>query len=410
MKIVRNLGSALTDITYVFDEPTAGLHPADAERIGQLLVGLRDAHNSVLVVEHSRQMLELADHVVEMGPGAGTRGGEVVYEGDLPGLLEAGTPTARAISGRIDVNRNPLPWTDAFAIRGACCHNLKHVDVDIPKGVLTAITGVAGSGKSSLMRYEFPTRYPDAIVVDQKPIGTSVRSTPATYTGAMDEIRKLFAKANGVTASWFSFNSKGGCPVCKGKGTIQYEMAFAEPVEVVCEECQGRRYSPKALSYKLHGKSIEEVLALTVDEALVFFADDWKVHTPLRSLADVGLGYLTLGQPTSTCSGGEVQRIKLSNELGKSGNVYVLDEPSTGLHAQDVATLLALLRKMVAAGNTVVMIEHRMELIAQADWVIDMGPGGGSAGGEIVFAGTPEELLDCTESETSSYFRFRVVG
>ncbi len=377
VKIVRNLGSALTDITYVFDEPTAGLHPADAERIGRLLVGLRDAHNNVLVVEHSRQMLELSDHVIEMGPGAGTHGGEVVYEGELDGLIVGLTPTAKALSSNVEVNRDPLPWSEAFEIRGACTHNLKSVDVDIPKGVLTAVTGVAGSGKSSLMRHEFPVRFPDAIVMDQRPIGTSVRSTPATYTGAMDEIRKLFGKANHVTASWFSFNSKGGCPVCKGKGTIQYEMAFAEPVEVVCEECQGRRYNPTALGYTLRGKNIEEVLALTVDEALEFFARDPKVREPLQSLADVGLGYLTLGQPTSTCSGGEVQRIKLSSELGKSGNVYVLDEPSTGLHAQDVATLLALLRKMVAAGNTVVMIEHRMELVAQADWVIDLGPGAG---------------------------------
>ncbi|MDO4851080.1 MAG: excinuclease ABC subunit UvrA [Actinomycetota bacterium] len=405
IKIVRNLGSSLSDITYVFDEPTAGLHPADAERIGRLLVGLRDAHNNVLVVEHSRQMLELADHIVEMGPGAGGNGGEVVYEGDLAGLVAADTPTARALDAQVAVKGNPRPWTEGFEIRDACCHNLKHVDVTIPKGVFTCITGVAGSGKSSLMRHEFPTRFPDTVVVDQKPIGTSVRSTPATYTGAMDEIRKLFAKENGVTASWFSFNSKGGCPICKGKGTVSYEMAFAEPVEVVCEECQGRRYNPTALDYTLHGKNIEEVLALTVDEAIGFFEDDAKVCAKLLPMREVGLGYLTLGQPTSTCSGGEIQRIKLSSELGKRGNVYVLDEPSIGLHAQDVEVLASLLDHLVDAGNTVVCIEHRMELVAQADWVIDLGPEGGSAGGEVVFTGTPAQLMGYEASKTGRYLR-----
>ena len=405
VKIVRNLGSSLTDITYVFDEPTAGLHPADAERIGRLLVGLRDAHNNVLVVEHSRQMLELADHVVEMGPGAGAGGGEVVYEGGLAGLIAAGTPTARALSTKAEVKAAPRTWTEGFEIRDAHCHNLKHIDVTIPKGVLTCVTGVAGSGKSSLMRYEFPQRFPDAIVVDQRPIGTSMRSTPATYTGAMDEIRKLFAKANHVAASWFSFNSKGGCPVCRGKGTVSYEMAFAEPVEVVCEECQGRRYNPTALGYELRGRNIEQVLAMTVDEALEFFAGDVKVVSCLAPMHEVGLGYLTLGQPTSTCSGGEVQRIKLSSELGRRGNVYVLDEPSTGLHAHDVEVLADLLDRLVDAGNTVVAIEHRMELVARADWVIDLGPEGGSAGGEVVFGGTPEQLMGCASSKTGSYLR-----
>ena len=405
VKIVRNLGSALTDITYVFDEPTAGLHPADAERIGRLLVGLRDAHNNVLVVEHSRHMLRLADHIVEMGPGAGAGGGEVVYEGDLAGLLAAATPTARALDEKVEVKAHPRPWTDGLEVRDAHCHNLKHVDVTIPRGVLTCVTGVAGSGKSSLMRYEFVRRFPEAIVVDQRPIGTSVRSTPATYTGAMDEIRRLFGRANHVAASWFSFNSKGGCPVCRGKGTISYEMAFAEPVEVVCEECQGHRYNPTALGYELRGKDIEQVLAMTVDEALEFFSRDDRVLTRLRPMHEVGLGYLTLGQPTSTCSGGEVQRIKLSSELGRRGNVYVLDEPSTGLHAKDVEVLAELLDRLVDAGNTVVCIEHRMELIAKADWVIDMGPEAGSAGGEVVFAGTPAQLVECEASKTGSYLR-----
>ena len=408
LKMVRHLGSPLSDITYVLDEPTAGLHPADAERIGRMLVELRDRHNSVLVVEHSRQMLELADHVVEMGPGAGTKGGEVVYEGDLPGLLTAGTPTARALAEPIALNKNPLPWGDAIRIRDARSHNLRHVDVDVPLGVLVAITGVAGSGKSTLARYELPRVRPDAVVIDQRPIGTSVRSTPATYTGAMDEIRKAFGKANGVAASWFSFNSKGGCPACKGKGTISYEMAFAEPVEVVCEECQGRRYNPTALGYTYKGLNIEEALRLTVDEAIEFFGDP-KIAGPLKGLSDVGLGYLTLGQPTSTLSGGEVQRVKLASELAKTGGVYVLDEPSTGLHARDVEVLLTLLRRMVEGGNSVIMVDHRMELVAQADWVIDLGPEGGTGGGQVVFEGTPEQLAGCRTSKTGAWLR-RLTG
>ena len=404
IKIVRNLGGYLNNLTYVFDEPTAGLHPADAEKIGKLLCDLRDKHNNVLVVEHARQMIALADHILELGPGAGTQGGTLVFAGSLAELRAADTPTAAACRKRIAVNHSPLPWTEGFALRDAHCHNLKHLDVTIPRGILTAVTGVAGSGKSSLMRYEFPQAYPDAIVIDQKPIGTSIRSTPATYTGVMDEIRKLFAKENGVGAGWFSFNSEGGCPVCKGTGQISYEMAFAEPVTVTCEECGGRRYNPKALSYCYKGKNIEDVMGLTIGQAYEFFGSA-KIKKLLQSVLDVGLDYLTLGQPTSTLSGGEVQRVKLASELHKQGKVYVLDEPSIGLHAADVEKLLILLRKLVAEGNTVVMIEHRPELIAQADWIIDLGPDGGSSGGEIVFEGTPEQLLACAASKTGYHLR-----
>ena len=409
LKMVRNLGGYLNNITYIFDEPTAGLHPADAERIGRMLCDLRDKHNNVLVVEHSRQMLALADHVVEMGPGAGSHGGEIVFAGSLTELKAADTLTAKAINQKITVNRNPLPWTDGYEIRDACCHNLKHVSVTIPKGILTAVTGMAGSGKSSLMRYEFPQRYPDAIVIDQKPIGTSIRSTPATYTGVMDEIRKEFARENGVGAGWFSFNSEGGCPVCRGTGQISYDMAFAEPVVVPCEECGGHRYNPTALSYCYKGMNIEEVMGLTIAQAYDFF-DNAKICKYLQSMIDVGLDYLTLGQPTGTLSGGEVQRVKLASELHRQGQVYVLDEPSTGLHAKDIEKLLALLRKLVDNGNTVVMVEHRLELIAQADWIIDMGPEGGSGGGEVVFEGMPEQLLNCTESKTGSYLRILSTG
>lgn len=404
IKMVRNLGGYLNNITYIFDEPTAGLHPADAERIGKMLCDLRDKHNNVLMVEHSRQMLELADHIIEMGPGAGSCGGELVFSGSLAELKASDTLTARAIKQKVILNRKPLSWRDGYVIRNACHHNLKHVNVTIPKGILTAVTGVAGSGKSSLMRYAFPEVYPDAIVIDQRPIGTSIRSTPATYTGVMDVIRKEFAKANGVTADWFSFNSKGGCPICKGTGQITYDMAFAEPVVVPCEECGGHRYNPTALSYCYKGKNIEDVMGLTIEEAYHFF-DSVKIRKLLQSMIDVGLDYLTLGQPTSTLSGGEVQRVKLASELHKQGEVFVLDEPSAGLHSNDIEKLLSLLRKLVENGNTVVMVEHRMELIAQTDWIIDMGPEGGSGGGAVVFTGTPEALIECETSQTGRFLR-----
>ena len=404
IKIVRNLGGYLNNITYIFDEPTAGLHPADAERIGRMLLELRNKHNNVLVVEHSRQMLELADHIIELGPGAGSHGGALVFAGSLEALKAADTPTAQAVKQKIAVNRTPLPWTEGYAIRDAHCHNLKHIDVTIPKGVLTAVTGVAGSGKSSLMRYDFPAAWPEAIVIDQKPIGTSIRSTPATYTGVMDEIRRVFAKENGVGAGWFSFNSEGGCPVCKGTGQISYEMAFAEPVTVTCEECGGHRYNPRALSYRYHGLNIEQVMDLTIAEAGVFF-DSARIRRRLQSMIDVGLDYLTLGQPTGTLSGGEVQRVKLASELHRKGQIYVLDEPGTGLHAKDLELLLALLRKLVQEGNTVVIVEQRPELIARADWIIDLGPEGGSGGGELIFQGTPEQLLACEASKTGRFLR-----
>ena len=407
LKIARNLGCSLNNITYIFDEPTAGLHPADAKRIGEMLLDLRDKRNNVLVVEHNRQILRLADHVVELGPLAGTRGGSIVYEGDLTGLLQTDTSTARALKRPITLNDAPLAWSEGYEIKDARLHNLKGVNVTIPKGVLTAVTGVAGSGKSSLMRYEFPKRLHDVVIVDQKPIGASIRSTPATYAGVMDEIRKLFAKENGVGAGWFSFNSEGGCPICKGTGQISYEMAFAEPVVVVCEECGGRRYNDTALSYLYKGLNIEQVMALTIEQAAEFF-ENAKIRKLLQCLIEVGLGYLTLGQSTSSLSGGEAQRVKLASELHKTGGVYVLDEPSAGLHAQDVELLLTLLRKLVNNGNTVVIIEHRLELIAQVDWIIDMGPGGGAAGGEVVFEGPPTQIVRCESSKTGRFLRERI--
>lgn len=402
LKMVRHLGSSLSNITYIFDEPTAGLHPSDAHRIGELLLDLRNRHNTVLVVEHSRQILELADHVIELGPLAGSQGGEIVYQGNLEGLKTAGTLTASAMREKPVPNPAPKPWTEGYAIEHARLHNLKDISTTVPKGVLTAVTGVAGSGKSSLICGEFVARHPEAIVIDQKPAGVSSRSTPATYTGVMDEIRRLFAKENGVGVQWFSFNSKGACPVCKGKGEITPDVAFADPVAIRCEECGGRRYNPAALGYIYQGKNIEQVMSLTIDQALDWFTQP-KIRRPLTALQEVGLGYMTLGQPTSTLSGGEIQRLKLASELQKTGNIYVLDEPAAGLHSRDVERLLKLLRRLVVRGNTVVIVEHRPELIAAADWVIDMGPGGGNQGGELLFAGTPEQLCRCQRSETGRY-------
>lgn len=404
LKMVRHLGSSLTNITYIFDEPTAGLHPADVRRICDLLQQLRDQHNTVLVVEHDRQVISLADHIIELGPLAGSHGGELVFQGTPHELREAGTLTSRVLAQGLTVNPAPLPWAESFSVENASVHNLKNVSVDFPKGILTAVTGVAGSGKSSLTCHAFAQRYPDAILISQSPVGTTSRSTPATYTGVMDEIRKDFAKANGVSAQWFSFNSKGGCPVCKGKGEIMPEVAFADPVAIPCEECGGRRYNPTALSYTYRGQTIESVLSMTVTEALQFFTRR-QITEPLQLLQDVGLGYMTLGQPLSTLSGGEVQRLKLASELTKTGNVYIFDEPTTGLHHSDVQQLLQLLRRLVSQGNTVIVVEHRLEVAAQADWIIDMGPGAGDQGGQVVFTGTPAQLLRCENSETDRFLR-----
>ncbi|MGA5556397.1 ATP-binding cassette domain-containing protein [Streptomyces lavendulocolor] len=396
VKMIRHLGSSLTDVTYVFDEPTVGLHPHDIQRMNKLLLRLRDKGNTVLVVEHKPETIAIADHVVDLGPGAGAGGGTVCFEGSVEGLRAAGTITGRHLDDRAVLKKTVREPTGTLAIRGATANNLRDVDVDIPLGVLTVVTGVAGSGKSSLIHGSIPTDE-GVVSVDQTPIRGSRRSNPATYTGLLDPIRKAFAKANGVKPALFSANSEGACPTCNGAGVIYTDLAMMAGVATPCEECEGKRFQASVLEYRLGGRDISEVLAMPVTEALEFFADG-EARTPaahriLGRLADVGLGYLTLGQPLTTLSGGERQRLKLATHMGDKGGVYVLDEPTTGLHLADVEQLLGLLDRLVDSGKTVIVIEHHQAVMAHADWIVDLGPGAGHDGGRIVFEGTPADLV-----------------
>lgn len=412
LKVVRHLGSSLTGMAYVFDEPTAGLHPADVDRLTGLLARLRDRGNTVLVVEHDPAVIGAADHVIDMGPGAGEDGGRVLFTGTPEALRDAGTPTGRALRRAAPVKaavREPSGWT---TVADARARNLKGVTARFPHGVLTAVTGVAGSGKTTLVMDGFAARHPGAVVVDQSAIAASRRSTPATFLGAMDPLRRLFARASGAPPALFSHNSAGACPDCGGSGEIVTDLAFMDPVTTRCRACGGRRYRPEALAHTLRGRTIADVLEMTADRALAFLegpategAAAEGIAGPLRALRDVGLGYLTLGRPLTSLSGGERQRLKLAARLGGTGAVYVLDEPATGLHMSDVGALIALLDRLVDAGNTVVVAEHDPRVVAAADWVIDLGPGGGRHGGEIVFAGTPAALLDAPGSATAEYLR-----
>jgi excinuclease UvrABC ATPase subunit len=395
-KMIRHLGSSLTDVTYVFDEPTIGLHPHDIQRMNDLLVRLRDKGNTVLVVEHKPEAIAIADHVVDLGPRAGTEGGEVVFEGTVEGLRTSGTVTGRHLDDRASLKPSVRTPSGVLEVRGASLHNLKDVDVDIPLGVLVVVTGVAGAGKSSLIHGSVSRR--DGVVsVDQTPIRGSRRSNPATYTGLLDPIRKAFAKANGVKPALFSANSEGACPNCNGAGVIYTDLAMMAGVATTCEECEGKRFQAEVLEYKLGGKDISEVLAMPVTEAEAFFGDGEAptpaAHKILVRLADVGLGYLSLGQPLPTLSGGERQRLKLATHLGEKGGVYVLDEPTTGLHLADVEQLLGLLDRLVDSGKSVIVIAHHHAVMAHADWIIDLGPGAGHDGGRIVFEGTPADLV-----------------
>ncbi|HPT94702.1 MAG TPA: excinuclease ABC subunit UvrA [Microbacteriaceae bacterium] len=406
-KMIRHLGSSLTDVTYVFDEPTAGLHPHDVQRMNALLLQLRDKGNTVLVVEHKPEVIEIADHVIDLGPGAGRDGGELQYEGDVAGLRTSQTLTGRHLDHRARLKEQVRSGAGALQIRGASLHNLRNVDVDIPLGVLTVVTGVAGSGKSSLIHGSLPA-FDDVVIVDQSAIKGSRRSSPATYTGLLDAIRAAFAKANGVKPGLFSANSEGACPACRGLGMIITELGFASTVETLCELCGGTGFSDEVLEYRLDGMNIAQVLAMTVVEASTFFTKG-AAHTTLARMIDVGIGYITLGQALNTLSGGERQRLKLAISMAKKGAIYVLDEPTTGLHLADVDNLLGMLDRLVAAGNTVIVIEHHQAVMAHADWIIDLGPGAGHDGGSIVFEGTPAELVATADTLTATHLR-RYVG
>jgi len=409
IRMVKHLGSSLVDVMYIFDEPSVGLHPRDVHRLNELLQKLRDKGNTVIVVEHDPDVIKIADHVVDVGPHAGTAGGRIVFEGRYEDLLGADTVTAKHLQQALPLKDEPRRASGKLPIKNARDNNLQNISVDVPTAVLTVITGVAGSGKSSLINEAFLRQHPDAVVIDQSAVGASTRSNPATYTGVMDDVRKAFAAANQVNAGLFSFNSKGACEKCNGSGVIYSDLAFLDAVRTPCEVCHGRRFKDDVLAYKFKGKSISDVLALTVAEALDFFTEKPIVRT-LTAMRDVGLDYLTLGQPLSTLSGGECQRIKLASELHKQGSVYVLDEPTTGLHRSDVSHLLAILDRLVNAGNTVVVIEHNMDVIRNADWIIDLGPEGGSKGGRVVFAGPPKGLLGAKQSLTRPYLQPAVMA
>ncbi|MGW1589293.1 ATP-binding cassette domain-containing protein [Streptomyces sp. NPDC002386] len=406
VKMIRHLGSSLTDVTYVFDEPTAGLHPHDIQRMNELLLRLRDKGNTVLVVEHKPELIAIADHVVDLGPGAGTAGGAVCFEGTLEGLRASGTLTGRHLDDRAAVKKAVREPTGTLEIRGASANNLRDVDVDIPLGVLTVVTGVAGSGKSSLVHGSIPAGA-GVVSVDQTPIRGSRRSNPATYTGLLDPIRKAFAQANGVKPALFSANSEGACPTCNGAGVVYTDLAMMAGVATTCEECDGKRFEASVLEYRLGGRDISEVLAMPVSEAEEFFgageARTPAAHRVLNRLADVGLGYLTLGQPLTTLSGGERQRLKLATRMGDKGGVYVLDEPTSGLHLADVEQLLGLLDRLVDSGKSVIVVEHHQAVMAHADWIIDLGPGAGHDGGRVVFEGTPADLITARSTLTGEH-------
>ncbi|OMI39249.1 ATP-binding cassette domain-containing protein [Streptomyces sparsogenes] len=406
VKMIRHLGSSLTDVTYVFDEPTTGLHPHDIRRMNDLLLRLRDKGNTVLVVEHKPEVIAIADHVVDLGPGAGTAGGSVCFEGGVEGLRASGTITGRHFGDRAALKETVREPTGTLPIRGAKANNLRDVDVDIPLGVLAVVTGVAGSGKSSLVHGSIPAGA-GVVSVDQGAIRGSRRSNPATYTGLLDPIRKAFAKANGVKPALFSANSEGACPGCNGAGVVYTDLAMMAGVATTCEECEGKRFQASVLEYRLGGRDISEVLAMPVTEAKEFFgtgeARTPAAHTILGRLADVGLGYLTLGQPLTTLSGGERQRLKLATHMADKGGVYVLDEPTAGLHLADVEQLLGLLDRLVDSGKSVIVVEHHQAVMAHADWIIDLGPGAGHDGGQVVFEGTPAALVAARSTLTGEH-------
>ena len=402
VKMVKHLTSSLTDVMYIFDEPSIGLHPRDVHRLNELLIKLRDKGNTVIVVEHDPDVIKAADYIVDVGPHAGTKGGKIMFEGSYSDLLKAKTLTAEYMVRNLPVKSKPRISNEFFETKKSCLHNLKNVSLRVPKGIFTVVTGVAGSGKSTLVNGVFAKEYSDAVIIDQSQVSANLRSNPATFTGIMDQIRKLFADENKVSAGLFSYNSEGACDSCKGRGYIETDLSFMDSVETICEECGGKRFKQEVLEYKYNGRTIVEVLELTIAEAVDFFTQK-EIKNKLKHIVDVGLHYMTLGQPLDTLSGGECQRLKLAKELSKKGNIYIMDEPTTGLHMSDITGILVIIDRLVDKGNTVIVIEHNLDVIRNADWIIDVGVEGGSRGGQIVFEGTPGDLKSCKESITAKY-------
>ena len=402
VKMVKHLTSSLMNVLYIFDEPSIGLHPRDVHRLNELLIKLRDKGNTVIVVEHDRDVIKIADHIVDVGPKAGTDGGRVMFEGSYKDILSSNTLTGEYLGKSLPIKSKTRVSTDFYETKKSSLNNLKNISLRIPKGIFTVVTGVAGSGKSTLVNGVFAKEYKDAIVIDQTAVSTNLRSNTATFTGIMDEIRKLFAEENKVSAGLFSFNSEGACEVCKGRGYIETDLSFMDSVETVCEECGGNRYKSEVLEYKYKNMSIVQVLAMTMAEAAKFFTQK-EIINQLKHIVDVGLHYMTLGQPLDTLSGGECQRLKLARELSKKGNIYIMDEPTTGLHMSDITGILTIIDRLVDKGNTVIVIEHNLDVIRNADWIIDVGVEGGSKGGQILFEGTPANLRNNQESITAKY-------
>lgn len=402
VKMVKHLTSSLTDVMYIFDEPSIGLHPRDVHRLNQLLEKLRDKGNTVIVVEHDPDVIQIADYIVDVGPHAGARGGKIMFEGNFDELLTANTLTSEFLGRKLPLKEHPRKSDEFYKTGKSNLHNLKNVSLKIPKGIFTVITGVAGSGKSTLVNGVFVKEHPEAVVIDQQPVSGNLRSNPATFTGIMDEIRKLFSVENGVSAGLFSYNSEGACEACKGRGYIETDLSFMDSVETTCEACGGKRFKQEVLVYQYNGKNIVEVLDMTIAEAVDFFTQK-EIRNKLKNIVDVGLDYMTLGQPLDTLSGGECQRLKLAKELSKKGNIYIMDEPTTGLHMSDIAGIIKIINRLVDKGNTVIAIEHNLDIIRNADWIVDVGVEGGSKGGQILFEGEPKDLKNCKESITAQY-------
>ncbi|MDR4885929.1 excinuclease ABC subunit UvrA [Fredinandcohnia sp. QZ13] len=402
VKMVKYLYSNLTGLMYIFDEPSTGLHPRDVYRLNDLLVKLRDKGNTVLVVEHDPDVIQIADHVIDVGPNAGTNGGNIMYSGSYKGLLSSDTLTAQYLNEKMEIKENPKPVNEFLESKESSLHNLKNVSLRVPVGVFTAVTGVAGSGKSTLVNEVFAKDFPESIRIDQSQVHGNIRSNPATFSGIMNSIRKTFSEANNVESGLFSYNSKGACETCGGTGTVELNLSFMDKMEMECSECHGDRYKQEVLQYIYKGKNIVDVMEMTVAEAVEFF-DAKDIQRQLKSMETVGLGYLSLGQPLNTLSGGESQRLKLAKELNKKGNIYILDEPTTGLHLSDVSNILRIIEKLVEKGNTVIVIEHNLDVIRNSDWIIDLGPDGGTGGGEILYEGPPAGLKNCERSITAKY-------